>query len=647
MIHVRTLEMHNWLCYRGLQRLELEPKAYAVVARRADNPESSNWAGKTSLVEAVHFALTGQHRHRTEDEWITRGEKEGLVRVVLSDGLVITRERIRGKSTRLSVGKRLDGVNAEQAEGERKIQAMLGLTEEDLMATCFFEQRQMARLILARPEERMRIISAWLRLEKLQACEERARIIVSESTAHASMLDAEMGRFSEQARGEGDVREVMRATLRVVECDLAEANAELAEVHADATEGRDLAQSVAMARRFDEVVAEGQRARAEAAGMGNLAELGEQAKLAHQALLATSSEMAECRRLADQKRTLALGKFNGACPVSEGRTCPVTDTINGEREENAIAANAAAWRLQEASLATQAAERTFRTVEAARQAQERVATRLETLRAEARRLKPHHDRASNVVLEDPEALQQRFRQAQERVARLVAARVEGEHALKTYDVEVERLRKLRRDRAALDSTLEVRRAAFGILGKNGAQRRLAEGALGEIEAGANEMLTACGIDLRVGVSWAREGSGFAKACDACGAAFPASTRVKRCERCGAARGPHLVNKLEVVLSDRSGAAEDLAGAAVQLSASAWLRADRASGWSTALIDEPFGQLDGANRRAFAGHLATLLRGRYGFEQALVIAHHSSVLDALPGRIEIVNEGGNALARVIS
>jgi len=59
-----------------------------------------------------------------------------------------------------------------------------------------------------------------------------------------------------------------------------------------------------------------------------------------------------------------------------------------------------------------------------------------------------------------------------------------------------------------------------------------------------------------------------------------------------------------------------------------------------MLDEPFGQMDAANRRAFAGHLPAILR-QSGFGQAFVIAHHSSVLDALPGRIEIESDGNGA------
>jgi DNA repair exonuclease SbcCD ATPase subunit len=109
----------------------------------------------------------------------------------------------------------------------------------------------------------------------------------------------------------------------------------------------------------------------------------------------------------------------------------------------------------------------------------------------------------------------------------------------------------------------------------------------------------------------------------------------------------MIDKLELVLSDQSGAADDLVGVALQLSASAWLRAERGSAWSTVLIDEPFGQLDAAHRRALSAHLSAMLAGRYGFEQAMVIAHHASVLDALPGRIEVIGEGGRSRVRVVA
>jgi len=68
-------------------------------------------------------------------------------------------------------------------------------------------------------------------------------------------------------------------------------------------------------------------------------------------------------------------------------------------------------------------------------------------------------------------------------------------------------------------------------------------------------------------------------------------------------------------------------------------------WGTAFIDEPFGALDEANRKAFAAHLTAMLRGRFGFEQAFVVAHSPDVLDAMPGRVTVMADEYGSRAEV--
>ena len=210
--------------------------------------------------------------------------------------------------------------------------------------------------------------------------------------------------------------------------------------------------------------------------------------------------------------------------------------------------------------------------------------------------------------------------------RAVARDIENLNAW--YQSDEADVAKLETIRAAL----VVHQQAIAILGRNGAQKRLAESALTGIAAMANESLRDANIDLSVDITWSREGQGLTDECDSCGAAFPKGRAVKECSRCGATRGPKTVDRIEVELSDTSGAAEDLAGVVIQLAAGAWLRSRRDSLWSAAFIDEPFGSLDGENKRALSTHLSTLLRGRYGFEQAFVVAHDRGIMDSMPGRI---------------
>jgi hypothetical protein len=273
--------------------------------------------------------------------------------------------------------------------------------------------------------------------------------------------------------------------------------------------------------------------------------------------------------------------------------------------------------------------------------------KLETMREEARRLQPAYEAAKAAgEPENPAGLRALLEAAQEAQRAALHAEADREIRLGLATAAEGKRAALLERIAGLRAEIAVAREAAVIFGKGGAQRKVAEGALGEIEAVANERLRECGIDLSVGVRWSREGQGLARACEACGEAFPASARAKVCARCGAGRGQQVINRLELELSDRSGAAEDLVGVAVQLAASAWLRRGRGSTWGVALMDEPFSACDRHNRKALAGHLGAMVRG-CEFEQALVISHAPDASDLFPGRIEVlVKSDGAREVRVI-
>jgi hypothetical protein len=171
-----------------------------------------------------------------------------------------------------------------------------------------------------------------------------------------------------------------------------------------------------------------------------------------------------------------------------------------------------------------------------------------------------------------------------------------------------------------EKKLATLREAAVVLGRNGVRKRIAAPFLEELEAGANDCLADCGVDLRVKVLWEHEGKDPAKACGGCGQPFPASAKVKECQRCGLARGRHLVDRLEFELSEQSQAADDLCGIALQLAASKWLREARGSNLEFCVLDEPMAHCDKHHRRALARAFATMLSGRFGFRQAFVITH---------------------------
>jgi ABC-type polar amino acid transport system ATPase subunit len=207
--------------------------------------------------------------------------------------------------------------------------------------------------------------------------------------------------------------------------------------------------------------------------------------------------------------------------------------------------------------------------------------------------------------------------------------------LTDHDLAAKRAGELQAEADRIARSRTILQIAMQILGRGGAQRRIATRNLATIETVANGILSRAGVDLKVSIEYGRELQEIATVCG-CGKAFPRTATARVCEQCGATRGKKRDEKLYITTSAKSGATEDLAGVAIQLAAARWRRAATGGSWSVVALDEPFGALDAHNRLAMSRTLAALASD--GFEQAFVVAHSSDVLEALPHRILITGDG---------
>jgi DNA repair exonuclease SbcCD ATPase subunit len=635
--------------YRGVTELILEPKSYAVVAHRVDNLESSNWAGKSSLLESIDFVLNGRlnaDRKMGVDGWLSDGATEGAVLVEFDDGTVV--ERARKKSTQLYVTPK-GGKTATKDEAQQMLDEMVGLSADDFVVTSYFRQRKLSDFILTGPERRMAHVRAWFQLSKLEDGEERIRTAAAALSETMAALEQHAVHTREKVKQDlgtfatlGDLEVHMRA----LEKKLSDTNGKVTRLQAVLANNAKLIEAKRFIEERKDLGALIHRLHTEMEAIDKMAVEGLYAD-AKKSTEQARQKRGEAYTNVSQKEKLALAQFDGHCPIAEMQ-CPVKDQINAQRARNADlsdVAQAAYKKARETFDQLEMQERTARGVYEDYQRRER---ELSDLKAKM----TAGDEAYYKFLQQPEPadvedLQARIHAAHQTVVELSTELEAGARRFVSISDGVSILGRLAIEIDRSEKKLATHREALVIFGKNGAQRRVAESALRTIQDNANAMLAECGIDLDVEIFWTREGAGAAKTCDTCGHPFPASRKVKACERCHTERGNLLVNKLDIMMSEQSGGAEDLVGAAIQLSASAWLRRVRGSRWSVVLIDEPFGQLDAVNRRAFSSHLAAMLSARYQISQSMIIAHHSSVLDALPGRIEITHDGHKSTAKVVA
>lgn len=642
-LYVKAIRLMNWQRFHGQHVVELEPTVYAVTAEHEEHAGRSNWLGKSSFLGVIPFAFFGWHTRPREDAWITDGEDEGGVAVTLSDGTTVQRARTRGKATRL-VLRRADGTQAHGDEAEREIAERVGLTQADFFSTSFFVQKAIGQFVTMQPSKRQELVAGWLDLGPLRAAEEWAREQLDEAaTRESKAREAHTGwereaKSIEQAFGQPGGAMQVEATI---EQFIADREAALKEAQERAGAARAVGQVQRQRQAIEQAVALVNRTAAElgaaeqeAAGIDRLVLQAALDGARETEARARSSRDEAARDEADRRRLLVAG-FDGRCPVAQIE-CPATAVINARREEakerhagakkvlegrveyHAIAAGSVREHEQAvraADMKTHALRERRRAYEAAVQAEQALGP-----------MPPEVN-----VTESPEQLDARVRDLAREIESATAMLTRYRTAQGQLIVE---------EMAAFGSAKEV--ALYGLAarllgrGEGGAQREVALSALGAIEASTNASLAAAGVELSVSLRWGTESSTeLAGHCGGCGASLPASKRVKSCPRCGATRGAKLDEKLDFVLSDRSGAAEDLAGFHLQIAAAAWLYGRRGVPWRVIAVDEPFGALDEAHRRSMGSHVAGLLRSRYAFEQAFVIAHDTASTDAMPARIRII------------
>ena len=597
--------------------------AYSVVAERDSDSERSNFCGKSYLLEAIPFALYGVHRHRLEEGWISKGEKEGGVDVTLSDNTLISRYRKPGAGTQIEVTLGT-GLNYRGAEAQKVLEHHLGLGLEDFRTTSWLAQGEAAAIVRGDPATRTAMVSRWLGIERLEwalaGARKRVNGVGAEVEKSRGRLVVQRERLA-RTRLEHPLEAV--ATLKSAEESLAEWEELLVLANEEEAGKRLAAERAKVEAEVSRLADELASAVATAWGEDESQNVLTSAKANRDG----ARERYQAARVKRANRiSVASGTFNGRCPVA-GIDCPAKEQINALGEEADEEAERAEQEYQAAHTAAAAAEAALRLVEQGTAERRAMQTRLDALQERLDAMTPVGGPApsSGLVLGA-------VRAQRDAVAAEIAGLRRDIRECEEASAEIETLAVTERSHLA---GLATAREGAALLAR--APRRLAERVLGLVARDANRILAEAGVELSLAIQWEREGRDPADACEACGAAFPRSAKVKACESCQEPRGLKRVRRLDVELSARSGAAEDLAGLALSLSAGSWLRGERGSSFGLLLGDELSAQLDKSHRRMMSAHLPRMLRAAR-VEQALLVSHDVSSVASCEGRIAITSDG---------
>jgi DNA repair protein SbcC/Rad50 len=178
MIPLR-LELTNFLAYRQPSPLDFTGIHVAVLC-------GENGAGKSSLLDAMTWALWGRARAKTDTELVHQGQTEMRVEFTFALGEQVYRV-VRGRRVGKSANSLLD-FQAANPDGrfasigeatipktQEKINRILRLTYETFTNSAYLVQGQADEFTGKRPTERKQVLADILGLMEWDAYEERAK----------------------------------------------------------------------------------------------------------------------------------------------------------------------------------------------------------------------------------------------------------------------------------------------------------------------------------------------------------------------------------------------------------------------------------------------------------------------------------------
>ena len=152
----------------------------------------NNGAGKSSIIDAITFALFGQHTKKSNKGLIKRGATQGFSKVVFSvNGKQYEAVRKIDSKGTLSA-KFSDTTNDEQIEiaaGERKqfgesmtheVEKIIGLDFEKLKIASIVQQGELNAIINAKPKEFKELLNAIIGIDKLDVASESMKTVNKE-----------------------------------------------------------------------------------------------------------------------------------------------------------------------------------------------------------------------------------------------------------------------------------------------------------------------------------------------------------------------------------------------------------------------------------------------------------------------------------
>lgn len=684
MIPIR-LELTNFLAYRNPAPLDFTGIHVAVLT-------GENGAGKSSLLDAITWALWGRARAKTDNELVHQGQTEMRVEFTFALGeqtyRVIRARRVgRGAGSVLDfqvqndAGKWASIAEATIPKTQEKIIRTLRLEHDTFVNSAYIMQGKADEFTGKRPTERKQVLADILGLQEWERYEERAKEKIKGIEKDIAGLEALLNEIEGELARRGDYeRELAEAKDKVIEVGVRLREAEAGWAQIDAARQamialdrqiEQLTQRILDAEKelaaLDTDLREAQ-SRADSMSISSQQEAVQQRLAQLEGLDAERERTAEARRVSGESAAQLRGQNEAARVEADGLKKRV-ETLQAATEPRCPTCG---QPLSEAERAQLVAELNAE-VEARREAYRQNQAQLKSLADEQAALDKSLKQAGDDLREKPALIKQlaesqtalvQAGEAKEKIAGLTERRARWQQAAEKdraeraqRDVQAEQYNAILRDSAAKQAALDRLRqedtltkarmgaaqqklSALDDLARQRETKRAERNRLADDKGIYEELREAFGkrgvpaMMIEAAVPEI-EAAANALLTRMTGGRMHVRFMTQRETQAGETR-----ETLDIQISDELGtrAYEMYSGGeafrvnfAIRIALSQLLARRAGTQVQTLIMDEGFGVLDAAGRERL---VEAINAAQSDFQRILVVTHLDELKDAFPARIEI-------------
>jgi len=586
---IKTLSLQNFMGYQ--QRVEVDFTGRGVVGIVGGNE-----AGKSSILEAIKFALYGKSRANREVDLInSQAEGPMVVELVVSLGkedLHIT----RGRTAKNKPILRASGASGSSSKVSRYIQKKLRLEYADFVGLSYFQQGDIHQFMSS---DKRAYFERWTSKLGVWALYEKEAL--SMRTDLQGQIEEALQQI-DQMEGEAEKEEQVADAIKDIEARLAVHEKQMQSLQSKIERHK---------RELEDLTPDTSKDARE------------------QALTLVRDKKRQAQRLRRQVDDLEQereGTLQGVCPLLEIPCEPLR------------------------CKSVEQSERLTQKIQEAREALKTSKKELLDAEEKQRALSQENSfEASKRLLDALKGLQSELRVVRDQYKADHRRLAAGEARLKRIQSYKDRLAVLRGELPSLEKQLSHWAFLAFACSKRGIPSTLLGRELSDVQDRCNWILSCLESKKKILFRPFRVLSEYEKHCPRCGAG---SWRSKKCVDCGMERPHKIAHDLTVSVveggsvrpfSNESGGAKVLLSFAVRLACGMFLANMTGVKMESIFLDEVFAMLDADNRQRLLTLVVDKLASSFGLEQQFVVSHHQDIVRAIDSLLVVKKHQGRSVA----